>query len=261
MYKVVVIDDEPIIIRGLSQLLPWEKYNCRIVGTAADGLEGLELIRTLRPEIVFSDIYMPKMNGLAMAAAIRSEFEDTQITILTGYRDFDLLQEALRLGVARYVLKPSNMTELEEALRVMTERLAKNEARKNGEQEAKPGSSDEGERERIGETEEAAGSFVVRNAVEFMKTNYARKLTLKEVADAVFVSQWHLSKLMGRYLNKGFLELLSEIRIERAKQLLKDPSLRVGDVAEMVGFSDLPHFSRVFKKLAGMSANEFRNQI
>ncbi len=241
MYKVVIIDDEPIIVRGLSTFLPLERYDCTIVGTANDGMEGLELIRRVRPDIVFSDIYMPKMNGMAMAAALKSEFEDIEITIVTGYRDFDLLQEALRIGIARYVLKPTKMEELEEALKVMTERLKKKDI-----------SSEE--------TDTNAGSFVVNNALEYMRNHYANKFSLKEVADAVYVSQWHLSKLLNKHKEQGFFELLNEIRIEEAKKLLRNPSLRVGDVAEQVGFSDLPHFSRVFKKIVGMSANEFRNQ-
>lgn len=125
MYKVVVVDDEPIIVKGLTQLIPWEKYGCEVVGTAEDGMEGLEVIRKCRPDIIFSDIYMPKMNGLLMAAALKSEFEDTQLTILTGYRDFELAQEAIRLGVTRYILKPSNMEELEEALCAMVQNLQK----------------------------------------------------------------------------------------------------------------------------------------
>ena len=142
MYKVVLIDDEPIILKGLSRLLPWEAYHCQVAGTAGDGAEGLRLIRQIRPDIVFSDIYMPKMDGLLMAAALKSEFENLELTILTGYRDFDLLQQALRLGVTRYILKPSDMEELEEALQVMTEKLKKKgilpDPEKNPDPEEKP---------------------------------------------------------------------------------------------------------------------------
>lgn len=75
MYRVIIIDDEPIIVKGLSKMVPWEKYRCEVVGTAEDGLEGLELIRQLRPHIIISDIYMPKMDGLAMAAAMKYKKE------------------------------------------------------------------------------------------------------------------------------------------------------------------------------------------
>ena len=84
MYKVVIIDDEPIIVTGLTKMLPWERYGCEVAGTAANGLEGLSVIREKKPDIVISDIYMPRMDGLSMAAALKSEFENMELTILTG---------------------------------------------------------------------------------------------------------------------------------------------------------------------------------
>lgn len=257
MYKAVIIDDEPIIVKGLTRLVPWQAYNCEVVGDASNGMEGLDLIRKVKPDIVISDIYMPKMNGLLMAAALKSEFEDMELTILTGYRDFDLVQEALRLGVTRFILKPSNMEELEEALKVMTEKL-----KKKGILPERPVKTD-AQTEAAGAEgqNEQAGSFIVNNAIAYMKKNYQHKITLKEVADNTYVSQWHLSKLLNRHTGQSFSELLNTIRVEEAKELLKNPALRIGDVADEVGFLDLAHFSRVFKKIAGVSANEYRNRL
>lgn len=238
MYKVVIVDDEPIIVEGLSRLLPWEKYGCEVVGTAYNGNEGLEMIRKEKPDVLFSDIAMPGMDGLTMIAALKSEFPEMQISILTGYRDFDFCQRALRLGVVRSLLKPSNMEELEEALRTMTERC--------------------GRQEETAQTENASG-FIVRNALAYMEEHYQEKLTLNKVADQIYVSQWHLSKLLNKQEGKNFSEILNQIRINKAKELLKDPALRIADIAEMVGFVEVAHFSRVFKKVAGVSANEYRN--
>ena len=238
MYKVVIVDDEPIIVEGLSRLLPWEKYGCEVVGTAYNGNEGLEMIRKEKPDVLFSDMAMPGMDGLTMIAALKSEFPEMQISILTGYRDFDFCQRALRLGVVRFLLKPSNMEELEEALRTMTERC--------------------GRQEETAQTENASG-FIVRNALAYMEEHYQEKLTLNKVADQIYVSQWHLSKLLNKQEGKNFSEILNQIRINKAKELLKDPALRIADIAEMVGFVEVAHFSRVFKKVAGVSANEYRN--
>ena len=116
MYKVMLVDDEPIIVEGLSRSIAWEKWNCRIVATAHDGLEGKNLIEKEQPDIVFMDICMPEMDGLAMIAAINSQFPNLEVCVLTGYRDFEYAKEAIRLGVTRFLLKPSNMDELEEAL-------------------------------------------------------------------------------------------------------------------------------------------------
>ena len=79
MYKVIIVDDEPIICEGLRVSVKWEEYNCEVVGTAGNGLEGLVLVRELKPDIIFSDISMNNMDGLAMVAAIKSELQDKMI--------------------------------------------------------------------------------------------------------------------------------------------------------------------------------------
>ena len=243
MYHVVIVDDEPIIVEGISKLVPWEKYGCRVVACAYNGKEGLETIRENSPDIVFTDISMPGMDGLKMIAALKSEFPQMQISILTGYRDFDYCQEALRLGVCRFLLKPSKLEEIEEALRVMADALKKNNV------EPKEESNEEN----------SAGCFIVKNALAYMEENYAQKLTLGLVAEKTYVSQWHLSKLLNKHEGRNFSEILNQIRVEHAKELLNEMQLRIADISEMVGFTDVAHFSRVFKKLEGLSANEYRN--
>lgn len=277
MYKVAIVDDEPVIVRGLTKMIPWESYNCRVVGTAGDGQEGMKLIREQKPDILISDICMPGIDGLTMIAGMKSEFGHMQITILTGFRDFDYAQQAIRLGVTRFLLKPSKMDELEEAVRVMIENLEKqgitgkedgtdesvgentpkaegNREGEEGKEKAEPSEGKEGE-----ETDSPASCFIVKNAPAYIEENYREKLKLSDVADQIYVSQWHLSKLLNKHTGQNFSEILNTIRIEKAKELLKDPSLRIGDIAEEVGFLDVAHFSRVFKKQAGISANEYRN--
>lgn len=243
MYRVVLVDDENIIVEGLRRVVKWADYRCNVVGTASDAEEGARLIRELRPNILFTDIRMPGKDGLTMVAGLRSEFPDMQVVILTGYRDFDYAQEAIRLGVSRLLLKPSKMDEIKEALETMVARL-----------DALP-------REPAEEECAHAGSFIVNQAMAYMEKNYQQKLTLQEVADCCYVSQWHLSKLLNRYSEKSFYDILNTIRIHAAQKLLADPSLKIGDIGEMVGYMDSAHFARTFKKIAGMSANEYRNSL
>lgn len=253
MYKVIIIDDEPIIVEGISRMVPWEKFQCQVVDTAYDGIEGTEIIRKHKPDIVFSDIAMPGMNGLEMIAGLKSEFPNMLLCILTGYRDFDYAQKAIRLGVSRFLLKPSNMDEIEEALEAMTGILAKSQKNNSVEEDMKM--------ETAAAEESTASSFIVNNALKYIESHYTQKVTLSEVADKTYVSQWHLSKLLNKHTGKSFSELLNHARIEKAIELLKDPSRRIGDIAEEIGFIDMAHFSRVFKKTMGVSANEYRNTI
>ena len=242
MYRVVIIDDEPIIVEGLTKAVDWASLQCVVAGSAQDGLSGMQLIREVEPDIVISDICMPGLNGLKMIAGLRSEFPAMQITILTGYREFEYAREAISLGITRFLLKPSKMDELQEAITAMCEKLRV-----------------AGHNTQAIEESTEANSFIVKNALGYMREHYAEKLLLSEVADEIYVSQWHLSKLLNKETGQSFSELMNGIRIDKAKELLKDPALRISDIADAVGFQDLPHFSRVFKKVAGVSANEYRN--
>lgn len=255
MYKVAIIDDEPLIVEGLARTMAWDKWNCQVVGTAYDGREGMEMIRKESPDIIISDIHMPELDGLRMIAGLKSEFQDMQIIILTGYREFEYARQAIALGVLRFLLKPSKMGELEEAVEAATKRLFQLGITYEEADGAK--TSGEGGAEELDNHE--ANSFIVSNALEYIREHSAERLRLGDVAEQVYVSQWHLSKLIGKHTGKTFSDILNGARIDKSTELLKNPALRICDVAEMVGFQDLAHFSRVFKKMEGISANEYRN--
>ncbi len=245
MYKVLIVDDEPVIAEGLKKIVDWEKYNCVVAGTASSGKEGLDMVEKCQPDIVFTDIRMPGMDGLTMIAALRSQHRNLQVIILTGYRDFDYAREALNLGVFRYLVKPSKMKELDEAMESLSERLS------NVAKEPQESPEDDNT---------SANNFIVKQAISYMEHHYREKLSLTDVAEKVYVSHWHLSKLLNS-TGKSFSDVLNEIRIENAKELMEDSSLHIADISDKVGFADTAHFSRVFKKYTGMSANEYRNRF
>jgi len=243
MYRVVLVDDEALILRGLSTVIPWAEMGCEVVGTATNGQAGLELIRKLKPDILFTDIRMPNMDGLTMLAALGSEFPRMQTAVLTAYRDFDYARQAITLGVCRYLLKPSNLNELKETLRIMVSRL-----------DLLPAAEAE-----VPDDASEAGNFIVNAALDYMRENCMQQhLSLSAVADHVYVSQWHLSKLLNRETGKSFFDLLGSMRVEKSKALLRTPGMNIQDVAEQTGYTDVAHFSRTFKKLTGQTPGEYR---
>ncbi len=259
MYRVMIIDDEEIIVEGMSRAVPWEKFGCQVCATARDGESGVRLIREMKPDILFTDICMPNMSGLTMIAALKSEMPQLQATILTGFHDFRYAQEAIRLGVCRLLTKPSRMEEIEEAIAAMVKNLEGVSANQGETQEEI--AEENQEEAQLPQAGQLAGSFIVQQALGFLEVSYPQKLTLQIVADHCYVSQWHLSKLLNRHTNQSFYDLLNAVRIRQAKKLLADPSLRVSDIGEQVGYQDTAHFSRTFKKLEGVSANEYRNRM
>lgn len=248
LLKVVLVDDEQIILNGLQKVIDWKNYGCEVVGTASDGKSGLNLVRTLKPDILFTDIRMPNMDGMAMLAALKSEFPRIQVSILTAYRDFEYARMAIGLGVSRYLLKPSKMDELEEAILHMSDTLRTD----------MPLEAEDGPQEKKEEAGSDPSAFIVDKALQYMKENCVRRIRLSDVADNVYVSQWHLSKLLNRYTGRSFFDILSDLRIAKSKEMISDPSLRIHEIAVMVGFSDVAHFSKTFKRLTGKSPVDYR---
>jgi len=124
MIKVLIVDDEPIFRMGLQTCLDWNALGFQIVGHAADGEEALRLIGERRPDVVFTDIKMPVMDGLELTERIMAQYDDIFVIILSCYNDFDFVREALRLGAVDYMVKLYvNPEEFAEFLRRMKERI------------------------------------------------------------------------------------------------------------------------------------------
>ncbi|WP_438446067.1 response regulator transcription factor [Gorillibacterium sp. sgz5001074] len=129
MYRVLLVDDEKIILNGISRIVNWEACGTELAGTARNGLEAFDFIGQSAPDIVISDIRMPGMDGLELAAKIRERHPEIKIILLSGFSEFDYAKAAMQYGVRHYLLKPCNENQIEEALREVVEELRQTEGR------------------------------------------------------------------------------------------------------------------------------------
>ncbi|TDL64699.1 response regulator transcription factor [Rhodococcus qingshengii] len=106
MYKIIIVDDEKNIRDRLAHFFPWREVGFEVAGTAENGVEALELIKQERPHAVLTDVLMPEMTGLELAAEIRTSYPEIKVVILSAYDDFKYAQDAIRFGVKGYLLKP-----------------------------------------------------------------------------------------------------------------------------------------------------------
>jgi two-component system response regulator YesN len=128
MYKVLLVDDERIIIEGISQVVDWASVGTELAGTCRNGIEAFEHIVQAQPDIVISDIKMPGMDGLQLAAKVAAAYPRIKFIMLSGFGEFDYAQTAMQYGVKHYLLKPCNETKIIEALEELVTELKQTES-------------------------------------------------------------------------------------------------------------------------------------
>jgi two-component system, response regulator YesN len=269
LIKVLIVDDEEIIREGLKRTIDWESMGCIIVGEAEDGNSGMSLLESTNADLVFTDIRMPGLDGLQMISQANTLKHDIRFIILTGFRDFEYAQEAIRQGAFRYLLKPVKTEDLILAITEAVKEIKKERSREviytNLEKRVKEYYGLEvTEQENKNQSNEDGGNnpkYLVSKALEYMKANYSCDLSLKTVADEIYVSTWYLSKLLKKETGDNFINILNEIRVEKAKKLLQNPKFKIYEIASEVGFTDVPYFTKTFKKVSGCTPMEYKNNI
>lgn len=251
MIRVLLVEDEELIREGLKVTTPWQEWGMEVVGEAADGEDGARKILELRPDIVITDVKMPKMNGLEMIEQIRGQTACEYI-ILSGYDEFALVKQAIHLEVKEYLLKPVDDEELKEAMeqaagkvlrkRALSQRLSRYEEEQEDPLDAR----------------NIQDKYLDR-ARKILSERYQENLTLKSVADALFISDSYLGKLFKNRTGYTFLEMLTFYRIRAAVEYLQKTDKKVYEIAYAIGYNDSKYFSRVFQRVTGMKPMELKN--
>lgn len=239
--KILIVDDEDSIRNGISNYIRLHTNRIDRIFTACSGQEAIDIILQHHPELMLLDVQMPGKNGLEVMREAK-EAEALPVTIiLSGYDEFKYAQTALKYGVKEYVLKPCRSTEILRLVNAALDEIAGKE--KND--------SDAGKR---------TDNYLVNRAAEYMDEHYSENLTLGRVAQELDISTSYLSFLFSSKMNCCFVDYLKEVRIEHAAFYLKQNRSKVYEIAFKVGFRDEKYFSKVFKKVKGMSPAQFKKK-
>ena len=245
MLKVLVVEDEELIRRGIVLAVDWAALDCVVVGEAANGEEALEAVERYAPTLIITDLKMPKMDGLEMLRRLREQGNDAYVIILTAYDSFEYAQSALRLGAVDFLLKPFHDGDLEQAVSALRRRL---------------GPQADGEAPPIPGLKKGDKSKYVLEAMDYIGQHYNDpSITVGSIAQHLGLSESHLSHLFKKETDYTMLSYLTRYRIHKAMELLRDCRTKVYEVAEQVGYKDITYFSATFKKLVGMSPSEYQD--
>jgi two-component system, response regulator YesN len=246
MYRLLIVDDEEDIRRGLALYFPWDEIGFTVVGTAENGKAALDIVRSGTVDVVFCDIRMPVMSGIDLARAIFESDLRVPVVFLSAFKDFHYAQEALQLGVRNYVLKPTDYANIRSVFGKLKREL-------DSERAPVPADAEGGEPMPAGPRADA----VVAAVRGYVERDYANA-SLTGAARVVHMNPQYLSRLFKERAGENFHVFLSRVRMEKAAQLLRDGSYLAYEVSAIVGYGNQKNFTRAFKQHFGISPREFK---
>lgn len=258
MIKVIVVEDEDIIRKALIYTFDWLALGCTVVGEAADGTAGLELIRSLKPELVLTDIKMDDMDGITMLRR-GTELHSFQSILITSYSDFTFAQQAIALGVVDYILKPIDEEKLAQAVQKACRAIVRQDEYRRLKASLPQGTLLTGHDDPLDYLSRCS-DFYVRQTLELMSRQYSQRLSIESIAATLGVSASYLSRRFKAETSETFGAVLSRYRIRKSIELMETGNKRISEIAEQVGFSDYKHFCAVFKRYLNIAPTEFIKQ-
>lgn len=242
LFKILIVDDDPIILEDIITLIDWEKEGFEVV-TAVNGEQGLQKATSIVPDIIMTDVRMPYMDGLSMIKELKKAGMKAHVLMLSAYGEFSYVREAMQLGAEDYILKP------ELSPQVLLDKLDHIRERLTGKAELP---------QFVKEKPEVCYSPLINNVIEYIKGHYNEpSLKNNQIADYVGISSGRLCVRFKEEVGQTISDYLTNVRISCARQLLKTGKYKVYEVASLVGFSNSTYFSSVFREKTGVTPIQY----
>ncbi|RKL65067.1 hypothetical protein CR203_22630 [Salipaludibacillus neizhouensis] len=267
MYKVLLVDDERMILEGISATMDWPEMGTELFGTAENGVDALTLIEEARPDIVITDITMPGLDGIQLLEQASRRFPNKMKWILlSGYNEFDYAQKSMSFGVKHYLLKPCNEDTLSNAISDIVKEL--NEQKNQNlllqslkiQVEQSPYKHVNFQRHKM---QGKKYSSVVNQMHIIIQDNIENPLlSLQWVAqNKLYMRSDYLGKLFKKEEGQKFSTYVTKARIDKAIELIeRQEDIKVFELAERLGFgTNTQYFSQIFKRVTGYTPSELIN--
>ena len=247
MYNLLLVDDEPLIRRGIKSTAVLSEIGIDNTFEAADAKSALDIIKTKKIDITFLDINMSDMDGLTLANKIKEIDSKIRIVMITGYDYFEYMQNAIRIGVDDYLLKPVNKSDIEQVLKRVTSRLRELNIDKK--------------------INDISSNIISSNEELTRVSAYTKEhifeidFSLGKMADDLGFNSNYLSNVFKKNYGIPFQEYVGIKRMEQAKLLLLSKNMKNFEIAQAVGYDDVNYFITKFKKTYNITPKQFRQGV
>ena len=243
MFKVLLLDDEPWELIGLEKTFHWAAMGFEVVDMLSDSVDAFDVICSKKPDVVFTDIRMPEIDGIQLMKMTRAQGLDTEFVVISGFAEFSYAQEALRQGAFDYWVKPVLLEDADRLLQRLAKRL---EEKQNVQGTAAV------------EKSEAGIADNLEELIEYVRENYRSDLSLKEIAHKFHLNNTYCSEYFKKAAGKTFSEYIKDLRMKAAGEYLAGTGLTIADICGRVGYKDYYYFNKVFKKHFGTPPAKYR---
>ncbi|WP_374722334.1 response regulator transcription factor [Peribacillus tepidiphilus] len=241
--KVLIVDDEQHVREGIKLLGEWDRLGVTELLEAANGQVAIEQIKRFQPEIVLTDIKMPEMDGMDLLKWIYDEKRNIKTVLITGYDEYGYMRKAIQYKSSDYILKPVDPEALNQTIE-KTILLLKEEQNPYNIQ--------------MDQIQPKKEIKTIQLVEQYIQQHYLREVSLQEIADRFFISREYISRKFKQEYGQNLSDYLTNVRMDKAKQLLSDPNIKIYEVAHRIGYEDDKYFRKLFKKKVGVTPNEYR---
>ena len=244
MINLVIVEDETNIRECLQSLFPWSSLGVEVSAAFANGQEAYKYLMSHSADLLLTDIRLPGLTGLELVQMLREGRNMIPVIILTGYRQFDYAQQAIRYKVDDFLLKPIKYEELTAAILRIRDKLEAGLT-----QEAGPAGSalDSTYHERI-----------ISSAKQYL-TAHLTDASLEEAAISVNLSPGYFSRLFHKVTGETFSDYLTGCRMKKAAEYLHGTNYKTYEISLMVGYDNPKNFTRAYKQYYHVTPREFRD--
>lgn len=250
--KVLIADDEYIERRGLASLFARLSFPAQIF-EAENGRDALTLLLREKPKILLTDIKMPGTDGIMLLRQAKAALPDLITVIITAYGEFTYARDAIELGVSRYLLKPVDPQEFECVMKGVFAAAGPNEASLLPDTDNLDPESDKSSSAPL-----SSADYVISEVLRILRQEYMFDLSVETIAARVFLTPSYLSYLFKKQTGQTLSKYLTELRLDRAQELLSGTNRKIADVSNAVGYPNISYFCVLFKNRFGVTPSQFK---